>query len=50
MKRLLVAAAAALGALGMLSAQAPPADPIFQAMRDEIARTRTLSLGNLEAP
>jgi len=41
---------AALGALGMLRAQAPLADPIFQAMRDEIARTRTLSLANLEAP
>ena len=34
----------------MLSAQAPPADPIFQAMRDEIDRTRKLSLPNLEAP
>ena len=34
----------------MLSAQAPPADPIFQAMRDEIDRARKLSLANLEAP
>ena len=44
-------ALAALGALGMLSAQAPPpADPIFQAMHDEIDRARKLSLANLEAP
>ena len=53
MRRLLLAAAVglgALGALGMLSAQAPPSDPIFQAMRDEIDRARKLSLANLEAP
>jgi hypothetical protein len=53
MRRLLLAAAAglvALGAMEMLSAQAPPADPIFQAMRDEIDRARKLSLANLEAP
>jgi TldD protein len=49
MRRLLLAAAG-LGALGMLCAQAPPADPIFQAMRDEIDRARKLSLPNLEAP
>src|SRR4029077_17339347 len=50
---LLLAAAAglgALGALGMLTAQAPPTDPIFQAMHDEIDRARKLSLANLEAP
>src|ERR1019366_7817506 len=41
---------APLCALGMLRAQAPPVDPIFQAMRDEIARPRTLSLATLEAP
>ncbi len=40
----------ALAALGILTAQAPPPDPVFQAMRDEIARARTLSLANLEAP
>ena len=40
----------ALAALGILTAQAPPADPIFQAMRDEIDRARKLSLANLEAP
>lgn len=53
MRRLPVAVAGALGALGMLallSAQAPPADPVFQAMRDEIDRARKLSLANLEAP
>jgi TldD protein len=56
MRRLPLAVAAGLAALGALgmrsvsSAQAPPADPIFQAMRDEIARARTLSLANLEAP
>ena len=50
---LLLALTAGLGALGMLnmlSAQAPPPDPIFQAMRDEIGRSRKLSLPNLEAP
>jgi hypothetical protein len=51
--RLAAAGLAALGVLGILnvsSAQAPPADPLFQAMRDEIDRTRKLSLANLEAP
>ena len=50
--RLLLAAAGlvALCALNVSSAQAPPADPMFQAMRDEIDRTRKLSLANLEAP
>src|ERR1035437_112657 len=53
---LLLAAAVGLGALLMLgmlnvaSAQAPPSDPVFQAMRDEIDRARKLSLPNLEAP
>jgi hypothetical protein len=49
MRRLLLAAAG-VGALGMLCAQAPPADPVFQAMHDEIDRARKLSLPNLEAP
>src|ERR1019366_6144003 len=50
--RLLLAAAGlvALCALNVSGAQAPPADPMFQAMRDEIDRTRKLSLANLEAP
>ena len=43
-------AAAAFCLPGTLSAQAPPPDPIFQAMRDEIGRARSLSLPNLEAP
>jgi len=42
--------AASLLALGILTAQAPAPDPIFQAMRDEIDRARKLSLANLEAP
>jgi TldD protein len=53
MSRLLLAATAgliAVGTIGMISAQAPPADPIFQAMRDEIDRARKLSFANLEAP
>jgi hypothetical protein len=53
MRRLVLVTAAGLGALaalGMLSAQAPTADPIFQAMHDEIDRARKLSLANLEAP
>ena len=53
MRRLLIAGVAgliAVGALGILTAQAPPPDPIFQAMRDEIDRARKLSLANLEAP
>ncbi len=49
MRRLLLATAG-LGALGMLCAQAPAPDPIFQAMHDEIDRARKLSLPNLEAP
>ena len=40
----------ALGTLTTLSAQAPPPAPIFQSMRDEIARALTLSLPNLEKP
>src|SRR4051812_26635323 len=51
-RRLLAATAGliAVGTIGMISAQAPPADPIFQAMRDEIDRARKLSFANLEAP
>src|SRR5260370_22590147 len=48
-----LAALCALGTLcapGTLCAQAPPPEPIFQAMRDEIDRARKLSLPNLEAP
>ena len=50
MKRLLLGIVG-LGALGALWSQAPaPADPVFQAMKDEIARARKLTLANLEAP
>ena len=51
MRRLLLGAAA-LGAAMAWSAQAPaPApDPMLQAMRDEIERSRKLTLSNLEAP
>src|SRR5450631_320691 len=49
MRRLLFAAAG-LGALVVSFAQAPPADPMIQAMRDEIDRARKLSLANLEPP
>lgn len=54
MKRLLPAAAtltaAILGAAWILTAQAPPADPVLQAMHDEVERTRKLELSNLEPP
>ena len=49
MKRFLPALAG-LGALVMLSAQAPAPDPVFQAMHDEMDRARKLSLANLEPP
>jgi TldD protein len=53
MRRLLLIVAslgAGLGALAVLSAQAPATDPVFQAMHDEIDRAKKLSLANLEAP
>ena len=34
----------------IMSAQAPSVDPEFQAMRDELDRSRKLTLNNLEAP
>ena len=49
MRRFLLAAAG-LGTLVILSAQTPVADPIFQAMRDEMDRARKLALASLEAP
>ncbi len=48
--RKLLLSAAGLGALVVLCAQTPAADPIFQAMRDEMERARKLTLANLEAP
>jgi TldD protein len=54
MKPLVVlgALAGVLGALLALSAQGPPAapDPVFQAMKDEMDRARSLTVSNLEAP
>jgi len=41
---------ALVGLLNLSRAQTPPPDPIFQAMRDEIDRSRKLSLADLEAP
>ena len=49
MRRLLLCTAG-LGAMVVLCAQTPAADPIFQAMRDEMDRARKLTLANLEAP
>lgn len=48
MKRFMLAAAAA--ALAAWAADAPPQDPVLAAMRDEIARARTLTVSNLVAP
>jgi len=48
--RKLLLSAAGLGAFVVLCAQTPAADPIFQAMRDEMERARKLTLANLEAP
>ena len=48
MKRL-VLAAAIVGA-AVLSGQAPPTDPVLQAMHDEVERSRGLSISNLEKP
>src|SRR6185312_5541846 len=49
LRRLLWTGAACAVAL-VLSAQTPAADPVLQAMHDEIERTRSLSIPNLEAP
>jgi TldD protein len=53
MKRGLAAAGTAIGLLAIAAvAQStePSPDPLFRAMRDEIARSRKLSLPNLESP
>jgi TldD protein len=43
--------AAAIAFVALLPAQSAPAtDPIFQAMKDELARARTMTLSNLEGP
>jgi predicted Zn-dependent protease len=43
-------AAAALGGLATLAAQAPAGDVLFKAMHDEMERATKLTLANLEAP
>jgi hypothetical protein len=43
-------AAAALASLAVLAAQAPAEDPVLRAMREEIQRSRELTLSNLEKP
>ena len=48
--RPLLLAAAAVAAGIVLSAQAPVADPVLQAMRDEMERSRKLIVSNLETP
>jgi len=48
MKRLVLTALAA--ALAALAADAPPPDPLLAAMRDEIARARTITVSNLDSP
>ena len=51
MNRILAAGLAAAAAAVIVSAQsASPADPVLQAMRDEIQRARTLSIPGLEEP
>jgi len=47
---LLVSAAAAVGAMAGLMAQAPASDAMLQAMRDELQRSQKLTLNNLEPP
>src|SRR5213594_1639556 len=47
--RRFASASIVLGAV-LLAAQAPPADPQIQAMRDELERSRKLTLNNLEPP
>ncbi|HEX3880105.1 MAG TPA: metallopeptidase TldD-related protein [Bryobacteraceae bacterium] len=49
--RILTLAAGIAATVALVAAQAPaPADPVLQAMRDEIARAKTLSIPNLDAP
>jgi hypothetical protein len=46
----LLLAAAVLTAVLAVSAQTPSADPVLQAMHDEIERSKSLTIPNLEAP
>jgi len=50
MKAGILLAAVALAAGLVVSAQAPAADPVLQAMHDEIERSRKLMVSNLEGP
>ncbi|HTS65505.1 MAG TPA: metallopeptidase TldD-related protein [Candidatus Acidoferrales bacterium] len=47
---LFAAAAAALAALLGAQSSAPPSDPVFQAMRDELSRAKAMTVSNLEGP
>jgi len=49
MKALLLSGAA-LGVALVLCGQAPPADPVLQALHDEVQRSRKLTITNLEPP
>jgi predicted Zn-dependent protease len=49
-RALLLAGAAIATAIPAVCAEAPPADPLLQAMRDEVNRSVKLNLPNLEAP
>jgi TldD protein len=48
--RLCISSAIVLAAVLAVSGQAPPADPQIQAMRDEMERSKKLTLNNLEPP
>ena len=50
MKIALAAACAAIAAGFVVSAQAPAADPVLQALHDEMERSRKLMVSNLESP
>jgi predicted Zn-dependent protease len=50
MRARILAAGALAAAVAALCAQAPPADPLMQAMHDEVSRSVKLNLPNLEAP
>jgi len=43
-------AGAALAALLCAQSNTPPSDPLFQAMRDELARAKSMTVSNLEGP
>jgi hypothetical protein len=49
-RRILFLAGAIAAAMPAVCAEAPPSDPLLQAMRDEVNRSVKLNLPNLEAP